>query len=175
MKKITQLLTLLTTTLMLSHTAFASNHQGIVTLTLAEGYDWFAPKHHLKNTALPTASLGYDFSDHWGSEFSWSNINTYQRGADPQGVHGNLFMADGIYRFNQHRHFQPYLIAGIGVQGFKRVLHNSTQQGNVNGGIGTQYFVEEWCAFRGEVRDIYTTTGGYNDVMANVGLSFLMG
>lgn len=152
-----------------------ANRPGAVTFSFMGGNYWFAPKRHINNTEVSTVDVAYNFDKHWAAEFGWTSLDTSQKGTDGQGVLGNLFTLDGIYRFQQHGRFQPYLLAGIGNLGLKTTRSNSTQQGNFNAGVGGQFFMANFVAFRGEVRDIYTTTQGINDWMASLGLSFLIG
>lgn len=152
-----------------------ANRPGAVTLSFLGGYYWFAQKRNMNNTFVPSVDLAYNFDNCWAAEFSWTSINTSQSITDGQGVLGNLFTLDGIYRFPQQGRFQPYLLAGVGNIGLRTAGNNSTQQGVFNAGIGGQLFAENFVAFRGEIRDVYATTQGVNDVMASLGLSFLMG
>jgi OOP family OmpA-OmpF porin len=165
------LLTLLTT----EH-AVAGNRAGAVTLTLADAYYHFASSRHLDNTSLPNVALAYNVTDRWAIEGGIGVINTNQKPVlGGLGVHGFLYTADAIYRF-RHSQFEPYIIAGIGLLGIKPNGLNSTHQGNINAGVGTQIFFSDSIALRGEIRDLYTTTGaGKNDYMINFGVSFLMG
>lgn len=163
----------------LSVTTYAypdANRPGAVTLSLLGGNYWFASRRQINNTNLPSADLAYNFDRRWAVELGWAPISTSQKAVSGgRGILGNLFTLDGIFRFNQYDRFQPYLMAGVGNLGLKRARSQSTQQGLFNAGIGTQFFAEDWVAFRGEVRNIYTTTQGYDDWMASLGLSFLIG
>jgi outer membrane protein W len=155
----------------------AGNRPGATTLTLAGAYYHFASSRHLDNTSLPNVALAYDFTDRWAIEGNVGAVNTNQKpvlgGAD---VHGFLYTVDGIYRLMPHQSFEPYVIAGVGVLAMKPNGLNSQHQGNLNAGIGTQVFFGDMIALRGEIRDLYTTTGpGKNDYMINFGVSFLMG
>lgn len=152
-----------------------TNQPGEITLTFAGGSYRFAHKRQLNNTSIPFLGLAYNFDSNWATELSWISFDTIQK-ATGQGVVGNLFMLDGIYRFQSTKcHFQPYVIAGIGNLGLKTGRSHSTQQGDVNAGLGVQWFGDYFLAFRGEVRDVYTTTTGTNDWMALLGINFLWG
>ncbi len=156
--------------------AVAENQAGATTLTLAGAYYHFASSRHLDNTALPNVALAYNFTDRWAVEGSVGAVNTNQKPAlGGAGVHGFLYTADAIYRF-PHQQFEPYLIGGIGLLAMRPNGLNSEHQGNINAGVGTQFFFSDTIALRGELRDLYTTTGaGKNDYMINFGVSFLMG
>lgn len=157
--------------------AVAGNHAGQTTLTLADAYYHFASSRHLTNTSLPNVGVSYNLTDRWAIEGDVGAINTNQKqSAGGVGVHGFLYSADAIYRCFKHNRFEPYVIAGIGMLAIKPNGMDSTHQGNINAGVGTQIFFTDTIALRGEVRDLYTTTGaGKNDYMINFGVSFLMG
>ncbi len=163
-------------TMLIIGQATAENHAGATTLTLAGAYYHFAPSRHLENTAMPNVALAYNFTDRWAIEGDIGSLNTNQKPSmGGRGVHGFLYTVDGIYRCFIHRPFEPYLIAGVGLLAMKPSGLNSTHQGNINAGIGTQVFFSKSFALRGEVRDLYMTSGaGKNDYMINFGVSFLL-
>jgi len=177
------------TLLLANNASFAGNVPGAITVSLAAAYYNFSEKHHIKDTAMPNIAISYNFDDHWAIEGLFGVLNTNTKDSDDDdsffldedsnhkdSVHGLLYTIDGIYRFTPHAHFEPYVIAGIGVLGLKPNGDDSTQSGNINGGLGAQLFFGPTVALRGEVRDIYTTTGSYkNDVMVNLGVSFVFG
>ncbi len=90
-------------------------------------------------------------------------------------MHGFLYTADGLYRFKPMSVTQPYVLAGVGVLSLKPNANNGVNQGNVNAGAGLQVFFKSWGALRAEVKDIYTLSGGKNDILINAGISFLLG
>ena len=163
--------------LIFANQAMAGNRPGATTLTLGTAYYHFSSQRHLDNTALPNIALAYDFTDRWALEGGVGVVNTNQKPVlGGLGVHGFLYTVDGIYRFLPHASCEPYLIAGVGMLAMRQnnSLDNN-HQGNINAGIGTQVFFGDMIALRGEVRDLYTTTGaGRNDYMINMGVSFLV-
>lgn len=156
---------------------FASNRPGAATLTLAEAYYHFSSKRpSLDNaTGMPNVALAYNFNDHWAAEAGIGVINTNQTTGTHAGVHGFLYNLDALYRFDPRQHFEPYVLAGIGMMGLKPADNQPTHQGNVNIGAGTEFFIDKSIALRGELRDIYTMVGGKNEWMVNFGVSFLIG
>jgi hypothetical protein len=176
-KKISGLCARLGLFILLSNSiAFAGNKPGDITLTLANAYYHFDLKRHLDNTSLPNITLAYDFSDHWAIEGGIGAVNTNQKPIlGGLGVHGFLYTIDSIYRWVPQGQFEPYLIGGIGMLAMRPNGLDSEHQGNINAGLGTQVFFGNRIALRGEVRDLYTTTGaGKNDYMINFGVSFLI-
>jgi len=160
--------------------AVAGNRAGAVTFTPGVGYDFFASKRHLQNTAvLPELALAYNFDEQWGIEGAWGTFGTSYRGgyAADQSVKGNLYTLAGLYHLTQLNYhiIEPYVSAGLGVLYLQPNGTSANNQANLNAALGTQVFFSDSIAFRGEVRDLYTMSGGANDVMLNFGVSFLMG
>jgi OOP family OmpA-OmpF porin len=152
----------------------AWNNPGAFTLTLADSYYSFASKRHLDSNSVPNAALAYNFDERWAAEFNYGAINTNYHNS--VAVHGGLYTLDGLYRFTSRGRFQPYVIGGIGMMGLKPTVNTEAQyQGNMNVGLGTQFFAANSIALRLEARDLYTMSGGKNDVMLNFGISFLFG
>jgi OOP family OmpA-OmpF porin len=172
MKKTTLLVAM---TLLGSSLAIAGNRPGATTINLNEAYYHFANKRHLDNIGMPNLEIDYNLDDRWALEAGVGLVNTNQRHFDERSVHGYMFTFDGLYRLMPRGRFEPYITGGLGILGLTYNGEDSSHQGNVNAGIGTQWFFDPSIAFRGEVRDFYTMIGGKNDVMANVGISFLIG
>lgn len=152
----------------------AANAPGAFTLTLSDAYYNFSSSRHLENTSMPNAALSYNFNDRWAVEGGVGVINTNKRITE-QGVHGLLYTLDGLYRFTAHHRFQPYVLAGIGMLAYKPSGNEPEHAGNINAGLGTQYFSDGPVALRLEFRDLYTISGGKNDWLVNLGVSFLLG
>jgi hypothetical protein len=152
----------------------AGNRPGAFTFTIADAYYHFSSKRHLENnSSMPNIALAYNADERWAMEVGVGVLNTnYQQG---RGVHGFLYTLEGLYRFKPYQHFEPYAIAGVGIIGLRPLPNDSEHQGNINAGIGTQFFADESIALRAELRDLYTLAGGKNDWMANIGISFLLG
>jgi outer membrane protein W len=157
----------------------AGNRAGAVTLTPGIGYDFFASQRHLRNTAvIPEVALSFDFTDHWGIEAAWGTFGTtYRSGYNGNGsAKGNIYTVDGLYHFNPYYSMvEPYIAAGLGVMYLNPNGTNANNQANLNAALGTQVFFSDSIALRGEVHDLYTMSGGKNDVMLNLGVSFLLG
>jgi hypothetical protein len=67
-------------------------------------------------------------------------------------------------------------LAGPGIIGLNPNGNDPNNEGNINAGLGTQYFVDKSFAFKVEARDFYTITGGgKNDVLIDVGVTYLFG
>ena len=154
---------------------FAGNNPGDVTLTFSDAYYHFDNRRKLQNVGVPNLAIAYNFTQHIALEGGIGVFNTNQRGYSQRGVHGYLYTVDGLYRFTPYARWEPYVLFGIGAITLYPQLFDSEHQGNMNAGIGTQFFADNMIALRGEIRDIYTLSGGKNDVMVNFGISFLFG
>jgi OOP family OmpA-OmpF porin len=160
-----------------SQGAYAENRAGAFTVTPGVAYDFFANKRNINNTwLLPTVGLSYNFDESWAIEGSYATFGTSQQGAGPHpSVRGSLYTVDGIYRFLHTGMFEPYVSAGLGAYHINPNGSNAYNQANLNAGLGTQIFFSDSIALRGEVRDLYTMSGGKNDVSLGFGVSFLFG
>jgi OOP family OmpA-OmpF porin len=163
--------------LLASHGASAENRAGAFTLTPGVAYDFFAAKRQLNNTwLLPTVGLAYNFDERWAVEGMYSTFGTSQKGTGPHpSVRGGLYTMGGLYRFARYSMLEPYVSFGVGVNHINPNGNDAYNEANINAGLGTQVFFDESIALRGEVRDIYTMSGGKNDVTIGMGVSFLFG
>ncbi len=160
-----------------SSLVIAGNRPGAVTLRLADGYAFFADRRHLENSSIPTIELGYEFDEKWAIQAGASVVNTDVDGGGPNsGAHGFYYLLDGVYHIGNYGHFVPYAQGGVGITSLK--VHNTndpTDQTNVNIGLGSQFFIDKSIALAADIRDVYTLSGGKNDVMLTAGITFLFG
>lgn len=159
---------------MMAPLASAGNSPTAITFSLMDGSYLFANKRNISNTSIPSFALAYDFTQHWAIEGEVGVLNSRQQSPLPKiGVHGALYMLDGLYRFAPYHLLEPYVGAGLGVISLQPNGNDSNHQGNANLALGAQLFIDRIIAFRAEARDLYTFSGGKNDVMLTAGLSFL--
>jgi hypothetical protein len=153
---------------------FAGNRPGAVTLTPGVGVEFFAQKRNYTNTSvLPEIAVSYNFDERWALEGSYNTFGTSSRGVT---VKGNLWLVDVLYRFTPlYTRLEPYLTMGWGIYNLNPSGTNANNQGNINIGVGSQFFFTNSIAFRLEGRELYTWVGGKNDQMINFGVSFLIG
>ncbi|OGT45166.1 MAG: hypothetical protein A3E83_07780 [Gammaproteobacteria bacterium RIFCSPHIGHO2_12_FULL_41_20] len=156
-------------------TVFAQNKPGVFTLTPGVWYEFFSSRRNLDNTVLPSLALAYNFDEKLALEFSAGMINTNSKASGNQGVHGTLYLLDGLYRTIPWKFLEPYLLGGIGLTSLKPNGLDSRQQMNANLGIGAQLFADKMVALRADIRDLYTFVGSENDVLVSFGISFLIG
>lgn len=159
-----------------------SAHAGIkaeqVTLTLAGGEEFFATKRNLQNTGVNIFAISYQFTQNWGIQGAFGLFTTKYKPSEnfDKQVNGRLYFIDGTYHFMPEKTFSPYVLAGVGVSDINSSQFDATYQANVNAGIGVQYFPDEIVSFHIEARDLYTISGGKNDVIVaggvNIALNF---
>lgn len=151
------------------------NRAGDVTFSVGGGYYWFASKREIQNNGLGFLALGFNATDLWGIEATLVGFKTrFKDNVDfdhDKHIHATLFMLDGIYRFGDFCRFEPYVFAGAGILGLDHNRFDANNEGNINAGIGAQYYIADTLAFRADIRDVYTITGGKNDAMVDVGMT----
>lgn len=163
-----------------THT-FAENRAGAFTATIGGGTLYFDSKRDMENTGVGLIGLGYDFTDRWGIEGLLGSFHTHFRSyvQDDRTIDGTLFAIDGVYHvapFLPHFNFvEPYVLAGVGVLGMNPSGNDAHNQGNINAGVGVEFFIHPSIAFRLEARDFYTIVGAKNDAMLDAGITFFMG
>ncbi len=176
--KITRLVTLLAAmgTFMANSSVFANDRAGAFSIRLGDGYYYFTSKRNMDNSSIPNLALGYDITDNWGLQVAAAFVNTNLKGAyGGDHVHGMIYTLDGVYNFQQFGRIEPYLLGGLGIVSLKPNNNDPTSQGNVNVGAGVQYFMTDSISIGADARDLYTLSGGKNDLMLTLGISFLLG
>lgn len=166
------------TSLLLAMTgAHAENRPGAVAFTFGAGHEYFADKRDLRNTGLPYFGLAYDFNPCWGAEVVYGTFQTKFRGSIPYRRHINadFLLFNGVFHLPSETHFSPFVAIGAGITSLDPNRHDANNEGNVNAGVGFQYFIHPEIAFRFDVKDIYTIIGGKNDIFVGGGMSFVFG
>jgi hypothetical protein len=162
--------------LLVSQNVFAGNRPGAITFTPGAAYAFLADKRNISNTWLiPTLAIAYNFDERWAIEGTYGAFNAGKNNGVTGNVDGNLYTVDGLYRFGQYGMLEPYVSAGLGVFRINPNDPDAVNQANINAGLGAQMFFHDSVALRGEVRDLYTMSGGQNDVTVGLGVSFLFG
>lgn len=151
------------------------NRAGDITFSGGGAYYWFANKRAIENDAFAFGIVGFDLSDLWSVEAMYGGFVTFfdDRIHDDRRINASLFTIDAVYRFGDFCRFEPYVLGGFGILGLSHNRNEANNEGNINLGLGAQYFIADTLAFRADVRDIYTIVGGKNDVMADFGMSLL--
>lgn len=147
------------------------NRAGDLTLSGGGGYYWFASKRDLHNNGLGFLTLGFNISDIWSVEATVVGLKTRYKDNDDDHVNVGLFTLDALYRFGDFCRFEPYVFAGAGILGINHNRYYANNEGDLNAGLGAQYYIADTLAFRADVRDIYTINGGKNDAMVDIGIT----
>lgn len=176
MKKSTSITCFALTSLLLSPLVHAyGNEAGDLSISAGGGYYYFDGKREINNHGLPFGIVGFNMSDRWSMEAMLGGfVTTFKDSAhDDREINATLFTIDALYRFGDFCMIEPYVFAGVGVLGLSHNRYDANNEGNINAGVGAQYFIADTLAFRADVRDLYTITGGKNDVMVNFGMTVL--
>jgi len=175
-KSLTVLTALSLASMAFTVSTYAGNRAGTASFGLGAGYDYFSSKREIKNTGIPFVQAGYNFTDRWGIEGLLGFFNTQfkQSVQDNRQINGTLVAVDGVYRLIPYQSFEPYLLAGVGAIGLNPNRNEAHNEGNINAGIGGEFFIEKSIAFRLEARDFYTMVGEKNDVFFDGGITFLL-
>jgi len=161
----------------------AGNRAGAFTITSGGGYYFFDNDRHIDNHGLLTISGGYNFTKNWGIEGLYSYLRSHRSDVPGRRVSINLFLIDGVYHFTFHDRFQPFAMLGFGLtntspNGSLAIAPSGDEthlQTNLNAAMGTQYFLSDSIALRGEGRYLFGTVEHHNDFIINFGISFLFG
>lgn len=157
-------------------TSFAGNRPASLSLSAGVGDIIFPAKRHIDNAGLGFFGVGYNFSYHWGIDSILGFFTSESKRVDDYGqeINGTLFALDALYRFNPYKNLEAYVMAGPGIIGLNPNGTDSNNEGNINAGLGVQYFFDQSLALRVEARDFYTITGGKNDVVLDGGFTYLL-
>jgi len=143
-------------------------------------YYHFSEKRDLQNAAMANLTAGLVVSDQLSLEVFYGQAATDDTATSAdKGTHFYTYSADGVYHFKPSADavIHPYALAGIVITNQE---DNDAASGNttllgVNAGVGLEYFVNPNISLFSDVRDIYTLSGGKNDLMLNAGIKFLFG
>lgn len=153
--------------------SFADSKANAVTLTLGGGYIFLSQKRDVKNTAVNSAALVYNFTDKWAMQLAADLINTNSGDPSKHHVHGFAYIWDMMYRTCSFRKIDPYVMGGFNIMSLKPISSQQVNQGGMNVGFGAQFFKSRNIALSVEARDLYTFTGGKNDILLNGGVNFI--
>jgi len=158
---------------LLPQLAWAESKANAVTFILNGGYIFFSPKRDLHNTTTLGAALAYNFTEQWAIQLAADLLNADSGDPSKHHVHGFVYLLDGLYHFHPIRIFEPYVMAGMNVTSLKPISSEPVNQGGMNIGAGTLFLKSNHIALSVEARDIYTFSGGKNDILLNGGINFM--
>lgn len=156
---------------------FAADRAGAFFVRPAVGSYFPASKRQIDSTGAPQLTIGYDVSDRWGLAAGVTVINTTQKSAiGGENVHGFLYTLDALYHFDQWKAFSPWVFAGPMITSLKPPTGSDPiNQAGASIGAGVGYFFSDSVALSVDARDLYTFSGGKNDLLLTAGVVFLFG
>lgn len=153
-------------------------HRGDYYFSPGVAYYHFSEKRDLQNAAMANLTAGFFVSDQFSLEAFYGQASTeFSETASAENARFYDYSLGGVYHFETHSNliFHPYFSTGFDVMNQndnQANVGNETLMG-VHAGLGAHYFVNPHIAFFTELRNIYTLSGGKNDVMLNGGIQFL--
>ncbi|MCD8542062.1 MAG: porin family protein [Gammaproteobacteria bacterium] len=138
-------------------------------------YDHFSDKRGLKNGAMANLSAGIVLSDELSIDAFYGQAASTQQSGDAT-TRFYMYSASIIYHMQNtpSDRYHPYIMLGMAVtnQEDHESVGNTTLLGTT-AGIGAEYFVNSSIRIFTDIRNLYTFSGGKNDVIVNAGLKFL--
>lgn len=167
--------------LSLSSSAFAGGVYQPGEFYFAPGvaYYHFSEKRDLQNAAMANITAGIVLSSQFSLEAFYGQAATDSSPAsDNDGTRFYSYGLNGVYHFkaDDEAGFHPYILAGLNIS--NQDDDTASSEGNstllgVTAGAGIEYFVNPNISLFSDARNIYTLSGGKDDVMLNVGIKFL--
>lgn len=177
---------LLASIFLLPLSARAEIKAGSVELTPFAGYNFFERQQNLEDSPVVGGRLGYNFTNRLGIEGTWEFMKTYvdnkSIGATRQGqfarpisdVNITQFNLGLIYHFMPESVFNPYIVAGYGVNHYSPKINNKNMS-LVDVGVGAKLWLADNIALRGDVRDNMIFDEHIHNVETTLGVVFAFG
>jgi len=126
------------------------------------GYCTWANSPEFCHQKILGIRVGYNITEHWEIEGSYTRI----------GTRGELAGVDAVYHLTPKNRFVPFIVAGTGYGHVdpRHKAHYDTWMGDV--GAGFKFFFNDKVALRSEVRETVTHS---SNVIVTAGLSFIFG
>ena len=130
------------------------------------GYIQFDDDRELENAGMGSLGLEYRINENFSAEVVIldSTPESELNGAD---VDHQQLRLDGIYYLNRSDSWEPYLAAGVGKAWFDDDV-NDEDESQFNLGGGVRYVIDDWFAYRADIRGIK----GEDEVDAMVSIGF---
>jgi len=177
---------LLASVFFLPLSARAEIKAGSVEVTPFGGYTFFERQQNLEDQPVFGGRLGYNFTNRLGIEGTWSFIKAYvdnnslahtRQGQftspinDVSITHFNLGL---IYHFMPESVFNPYVVAGYGVNHYSPKINNKNMS-VLDFGVGAKVWVADNIALRADVRDNMIFDEHIHNVETTLGVVFAFG
>ncbi|MDO6422161.1 OmpA family protein [Saccharophagus degradans] len=122
-----------------------------------------------------TLGAGYEFSDKWGGELSYTYLNSEVENSNVDVTTKHLLL-DGLYYLGDAKgDWKPYLVSGIGGRNVDVDGFGDSSSTFVNAGVGIKGLLAENFQVRGDVRALHDLDDSFNDVGVNIGLAYVFG
>jgi OmpA-OmpF porin, OOP family len=177
---------LLASVFLLPLSARAEIKAGSVEVTPFGGYNIFENRQNLENSPVVGGRLGYNFTKHLGIEGTWSFMKTYVEDKNAtfirQGqftspindVNITQFNLGLIYHLIPDGVFNPYIVAGYGVNHYSPKINNKNMS-MANVGLGAKIWVADHVALRVDARDNMIFDEHIHNLETTLGVVFAFG
>lgn len=156
-------------------TAVSHAEEGDKSIFVTTGKYFYDNDLSIDDATPLTLGAGYDFSDKWGGELSYSYLNSEVENSNIDVTTKHLLL-DGLYYLGEAKgSWKPYLVSGIGGRKIDVDGFGDTSSTFVNAGIGIKGMLAENFQVRGDVRALHDLDDSFNDVGINVGLAYVFG
>jgi OmpA-OmpF porin, OOP family len=156
--------------LLTSVSAFAEHKAGKLYLSPMVGGYVFDGAQDQKDDMAFGLSLGYNYTEHWATEFTLNYVATEADEGNQGDVDVTIFRWDVLHHFFPESPVVPYLAAGLGGLNTNPDVGSTDLDFMVNWGGGLKYFFAENVALRADVRHIYEVDDDYNNLLYTAGL-----
>src|SRR5512133_2347519 len=177
---------LLATVFLLPLSARAEIKAGSVELTPFAGFNIFENRQNLENSPVVGGRLGYNFTKYLGIEGTWSFMKTYVDDKNAtfirQGqftrpindVNITQFNLGLVYHFIPDGVFNPYIVAGYGVNHYSPKINNKNMS-MADIGLGAKIQVADHVALRVDARDNMIFDEHIHNLETTLGVVFSFG
>jgi OOP family OmpA-OmpF porin len=177
---------LLASVLLLPLSAGAEIKAGSVEVTPFGGINIFENRQNLENSPVVGGRLGYNITDHLGIEGTWSFMKTYVEDKNAafirQGqftrpindVNITQFNVGLLYHFISEGVFNPYIVAGYGVNHYSPKINNKNMS-IMDVGLGAKIQVADHVALRVDARDNMIFDEHIHNLETTLGVVFTFG
>lgn len=177
---------LLASVFMLPLSARAEIKAGSVEVTPFGGVNFFEHRQNLEHSPLIGGRLGYNFTDRLGIEGTWSFMKTYvndknatfsrqgQFTSPANDVNITQFNLGLLYHFMPESVFNPYIVAGYGVNHYSPKINNKNMS-VLDFGLGAKFWMTDNIALRVDARDNMIFDEHIHNLETTVGVVFAFG
>ncbi len=142
----------------------------------ALGYFIYDSNRQLKDSVTGVLGLEYRIDQDWGVEFLMSDT-TPESEVTGGDVDLRQYRIDGLYYLeldDEDNRWQPYAAAGLG-RGFFEGGPRETSETQYNFGGGVRYNVDNWFAYRADIRGFVGDENDDLDTLVSIGFTAALG